>query len=55
MDRIVMEQGRFNIAPNFRNKLRLSYSSILDFLFAFEDSLGMNGFVIDKKKSSDFR
>ena len=50
-----MEQGIFNIAPNIRNKLSLSYSSILDFLFAFEDSLGMNVFVIDKKKSSDFR
>ena len=50
-----MEQGIFNIAPNIRNKLRLSYSSILDFLFAFEDSLGMNVFVIDKKKLSDFR
>ena len=45
-----MKQRIFNIAPNIRNKLRLSYSSILDFLYVFEDSLGMNVFVIDKKK-----
>ena len=50
-----MEQEIFNIAPNMRNKLGLSYSSILDFLCALEDFLGMNVFVIDKKKLNDFR
>ena len=49
MDRIVKEQGIFNIAPNMQNKLSLSYSSILDFPYTFEDLLGMNVFVIDKQ------